>query len=72
MNVQADEVSGISGGKLMCETRKEVRGYRNEMRSSMEGDDTNEKEWTEVKNDYSKRGKEVGEDVEERVKGEKV
>tara|TARA_A100001015_G_scaffold270583_1_gene323277 strand:+ start:20 stop:490 length:471 start_codon:yes stop_codon:yes gene_type:complete len=53
---QADQVSGISGGKLMCETRREVRGYRNEMRGSMDVDDTNEREWTEVKNDYTKRG----------------
>ena len=53
--VQADEVSGINNGKLMCETRKDVRGFRQDMRSSMNDDvDTNDKEWTEVKNNYHK------------------
>lgn len=29
-SVQATEVRGVSGGKLMCETRNETRGFRNE------------------------------------------
>lgn len=31
---QADEVSGIKGGKLMCETRRDVRTSRSQYRSS--------------------------------------
>ena len=31
---QADEVSGIKGGKLMCETRRDVRSSRTQYRST--------------------------------------
>jgi CspA family cold shock protein len=34
---QAEEVSGIKGGKLMCETRRDVRNSRSQYRSTKDG-----------------------------------
>jgi CspA family cold shock protein len=41
---QAGEVSGIKGGKLMCETRRDLRSMRNLYNSSKVVKDTNKEE----------------------------
>jgi CspA family cold shock protein len=46
---QAGEVSGIKGGKLMCETRREVRTARTQYRTTKGG----EEEFTPVANKKS-------------------
>ena len=43
---QAERVSGINGGKLMCETRRESRTARMQYRDEMDGEECGE--WTKV------------------------
>ena len=40
---QAGKVSGLNGGKLMCETRSEISGIRRQTRQ--QGNDTRENGW---------------------------
>jgi cold shock CspA family protein len=49
---QASNVSGIKGGKLMCETRNELKNARNTYNKTVEKPSTNnnlEAEWSDVK-----------------------
>jgi hypothetical protein len=39
---QASDVSGINGGKLMCETRREFKQARTSYKTSSRGDDNSE------------------------------
>lgn len=56
-NFYASDVSGIDGGKLMCETRKEFRDTRNKYKTQLKNEHSEETKEETKSNNYPKEKK---------------